>query len=407
LALLSPVAGQAEGGELAAQHRQVDARGLDRGRHAVRLAETSLGAEQMYNLERRGNMARTPGKGAEQASVGRASGSPPRSGPLTFRFPSTQQAFLAAVIVLLTGVVLFVISSHVRPSAAATIHLSGISRVDFKGQVAAEFSAYIQHLHLGSPTGQVDLALPVPGSQCQDVASALGGTCGTTGLTLPTSLDARWDSPEQVTLVSHQSGEVILTAMPPEQGGEIEMVFVGGSPARLCLTRSLDRAKLTLGPSATPVTLPTGGAQPLSSCDGLILHLGSSQLAGPSVFWVDQVADASARLTGLEIQVSASDERFTVTPGDSDHPVTGPLTLRSEKPFSLTTAGVAPNITSVSDVQTAGATSLFVFGAERIPTLWRREQPFFTALGVAGPLTPLVLWLIGNWSARRKGGPAQ
>src|SRR5947209_9581858 len=291
-------------------------------------------------------MANTPGDGAGHGSQSRADHSAQSDEPGLSRW----QVLLVGVVTLAFLVAAYEAMNREWLPASATIHLSGISRLDFKGQVTADFSAYVQHLHLGSPTGQVDLALPVPGSRCEDVASALGGTCGTTGLTLPTSLDARWDSPEQVTLVSHKGSEVTLTAMPPEQGGGMEMVFTGGGPPRLCLVGSLDRARLTLGPSATPVTVMTGGAPPPPSCEGLILHLTSSQPTGQSAFGVDQVADASATLTGSEMEVSASEERITVTPGDRDMSVSGPLMLRSQRPFSLTTVGLAPNVTTAADV---------------------------------------------------------
>ena len=346
-------------------------------------------------------MAGTPEEGAGRASEGRAHGSPRYSHePARLgRILSRQLALWLTPFAVVVVSVSFLVLSGIRLPATATIHLSGISRVDFKGQVTAEFSAYVQHVHLGSPSGQVDLALPVPGSQCQNVAKALDGTCGSTGLTLGTSLDAQWDSPEQVTLVSHKGSEVTLTAMPPEQGGGMEMVFTGGGPPRLCLVGSLDRARLTVGPSAKPVTVTTGGAQPPPSCEGLILHLMSSQPTGQSAFGVAQVADASATLTGSEMEVSASGEQFTVTPGDRDVSVSGPLTLHSETPFTLTTTGPAANVTTVTDVHTAKATSVYVFGAERIPTEWQRLSALLGALG----LVSLVVAILGPlWSHRRK-----
>src|SRR6266851_4253425 len=190
---------------------------------------------------------------------GRSSGSRPRGtavldrpdhrdsarGPSPGRPPRISrpwQAFLTALLTLLILAGAYaLLNRHWRP-ASTTLHLSGISSLDFKGQpVQADFSAFAGRIRLGSPSGQVDLALPVPNTSCQAYASVLGGICGESGLTLDTSLDAAWAAPEQVTMVTYHGNDANLST---DADGRVEVVVAGGGPARLCLARSLDQAKL-------------------------------------------------------------------------------------------------------------------------------------------------------------------
>ena len=279
-------------------------------------------------------------------------------------------------------------SRSIRPPASATLQLNGISSLRLTGADTADFSAYAQRLNLDSPDGQVDVALPLSPSQCEKLASDLGGTCGQAGVTLRTSLTASWDSPELVSLATVQRGDIGFAVTPGDSLGMA--IDISGAIPRLCLTGSLDRAKLTLGPSATPVTITTGGGDLPPACRGLLLHVVSTNPAGHSTLFFDRIASASARLIGSQMTVKASDETVTVSPGGQTVSVSGPISVTSEKPFTVTatTAEPAGKVITATDVRAPRATSLMTGDTQHIPSLWDREAQLMGF--ILAPISGLV-----------------
>src|SRR5205807_2175530 len=98
---------------------------------------------------------------------------------------------------------------------------------------------------------------------------------------------------------------IALAAIPPEDGGGIQVTVAGATP-RLCLTRDLDSAKLTLG-QKTVVVVPATSAPGTPSCEGLTLHLLSSNPSGLAGFVVKRIADVSATFVARRMTISARD----------------------------------------------------------------------------------------------------
>jgi hypothetical protein len=295
---------------------------------------------------------------------------------------------LAGIFGILFIAFVIVGSRAIRPPANATLQLNGISSLRLTGADTADFSAYAQRLNLDSPNGQVDIALPLPPSQCEKLASDLGGTCGPPGVTVRTSLTATWDTPELVSLATVRRGDIGFAVTAGDSLGMA--IDVSGAIPRLCLTGSLDRAKLTLGPSATPVTITTRGGDLPLACGGLLLHVVSSNPAGHSTLFFDRIGSASARLIGSQMTVRASDETVTLSPGGQTVSVSGPIYVASEKPFTLTatTAETPGKLMTATDVRAPRATSLMTGDTQHIPSLWDREAQLMGF--ILAPISGLV-----------------
>jgi len=305
-----------------------------------------------------------------------------------------QKAVSATFGIIFTGIALVSLLT-IRPPARSSLDITGVTSVKLTVAQNVEFWAYGQGLHLGYPSGQVDVELPTPRSDCNRIAASLGVNCDTSGsMTLMTTLDAGWDAAELFTLIAHDRRDGKFFIDSPGYIDSIEASVSGGGPATLCLSAGIDSARLTLGPSKIPVTIgPSTTASSVDCSKGVTIHLASRDPSGESGFVIDHVSNASIILTGSEAAISS--QKIVVTAASARRgPVASPLTVVSDSPFKLTTIGFPPNATESHVVWVSNAVHLIDGdGSENVPSLWELWQwanillPAFS--GLAG--------ILGGW----------
>jgi len=151
-----------------------------------------------------------------------------RSGKQSSKGLERAEVVGAAVALVTLAAALSATQQH--PADDITLNAMGVSTITVKGSTTGTFFAYAKSMLLTASSGQLDVALPVPATDCSLIQPACHG--GRAQVDQPVS--SAWPAPRSLEVDNASGSQIHLGTIRPEQGGlgdAIELQVSQGSTA--------------------------------------------------------------------------------------------------------------------------------------------------------------------------------
>jgi len=295
----------------------------------------------------------------------------------------------AAVALVTLFAAIFATQQH--PADDITLNAMGVSSITVKGSTTGTFFAYAKSMLLTASSGQLDLALPVPATDCGLIQS----TCQGGRAQVDQPLRSAWPAPRSLEIDNASGSQIHLGTLLPEQGGGVSFSVTGPDPLQLCMGPAGDGSSLDLRIGATDVTFPATPVVPCGS--GLVLSFRPALQSPTSGLILQGLTGVRTRLHGNHVTLSYNTLRLTLhsTSSDTTYDGGGGMEVQSDRAFSFTAGGVPPAL-AAQDQVVYGATHVLESGVERLPNAYNHYQWASYGLTALGALVTLLFWRLGR-----------
>jgi len=307
----------------------------------------------------------------------------------------------AIAVPFAAGALTYFAGSH--PAENVNLSARHISGVKVATSASATISVYANQLLLGGATGKVEMVLPAPVSECEQLANQVRATCSGSGITVDTALVATWTVPQEFVLTSVLGDQIEMKTRTAASGGGMQVIVIGSQVPRVCLRQDPGPARLSLQAGGAIAPLPATTVE-VPICTGLVVTVTSANPQGPSGITLQGISSARAVLAGKQMTVSAESMTLTLLPTSRDATYNSPVEIDSDRSFGMTVQLVAPDFASENGVQ-AHATSALEAHAERIDNALDRYRALSLietgATTLVGLIVGLAIWTLTRRAMKR------
>jgi hypothetical protein len=297
---------------------------------------------------------------------------------------------VAAAVALMT-LVAAISATQLHPADDITLNAMGVSTITVKGSTTGTFFAYAKSMLLTASSGRLDVALPVPASDCSLVQPACQG--GRAQVDQPVS--SAWPAPRSLEVDNASGSQIHLGTILPEQGGGVSFSVTGPGPLQLCMGPAGDGSPLALRIGTTDVTFPATPVVPCGS--GLVLSFRPALQSPTSGLILQGLTAVRTRLHGNQLTLSYDTLRLTPhsTASDTTFAGGGGMEIDSDQGFYFTAGGVPPALTAHDQV-VYGATHVRESGVERLANAYNHYTWMSYGLTALGALVTLLFWRLAR-----------
>jgi hypothetical protein len=310
---------------------------------------------------------------------------------------------LGSVVAGIVTLTLFIIANQVYPPDGVTVNAKNVSSLAMAGSVTGTLTAYAKSLSLTESSGQIDLVLPVPATDCSLLDDQINLPCDAGIAHATQAVTGTWAATRQFEVDNAAGSEVKLATLTPA-GDSVSFAVTSPDPLRLCVYEATGETKLTIRIGTTDVSLPTvaGGS---STCSGLVVAFRSASI-GPASGFILQGLSAQQGVSAVRVVLTGrrfitSADSVTLTPHSTKTDTTfntGPIEIDSDREFTFIANGVPAPIGLQNQI-VDNAISITDAAVERLPNAYAHYTWISNAGTVAGALVALVLLVV---FARRK-----
>jgi hypothetical protein len=314
-----------------------------------------------------------------------------RSGKQSSKGLERAQVVGAAVALVTLAAALYATQQH--PADDITLNAMGVSTITVKGSTTGTFFAYAKSMLLTASSGQLDVALPVPATDC----SLIQRVCQAGRAQVDQPVSSAWPAPRSLEVDNASGSQIHLGTILPEQGGGVSFSVTGPGPLQLCIGPAGDGSALALRIGTTDVTFPATPVVPCGSGLGLVLSFRPALQSPTSGLILQGVTAVRTRLQGNQLTLSYGTLRLTLhsTASDTTYDGGGGMEIDSDQAFYFTAGGVPPALTAQDQV-VSGATHVRESGVERLANAYNHYTWTSYGLTALGALVTLLFWRLGR-----------
>ena len=293
--------------------------------------------------------------------------------------------------VALVTLVAAIYATQQHPTDDITLNAVGVSTITVKGSTTGTFFAYAKSMLLTASSGQLDVALPVPATDCSLIQPA----CQAGRAQVDQPVRSAWPAPRSLEVDNASGSQIHLGTVLPEQGGGVSFSVTGPGPLQLCVGPAGDGSPLVLRIGTNDVTFPATPVVPCGS--GLVLSFRSALQSPTSGLILQGLTAVRTRLHGNQLTLSYDTLRLTLhsTASDTTYDGGGGMEIDSDQAFDFTAGGVPPALTA-QDQEVHAATHVLESGVERLANAYNHYTWTSYGLTAFGALVTLLLWRLGR-----------